>query len=151
MPILMSMTSGHGTGKSAMGGWIAAWMLSTRPDSIGTVTAGTATQLKGRTWAAIRHWLGLCLTADWFDIQATGIFHKQHRQTWKLLPQTCRKENAQAFAGQHARTSSSWYMFDEASEVPDPIWTTAYGGLTDGEPFLFAWVNPSGTRASSLR
>lgn len=142
MPILMSMTSGHGTGKSAMGGWIAAWMLSTRPDCIGTVTAGTATQLKGRTWAAIRHWLGLCLTADWFDIQATGIFHKQHRQTWKLLPQTCRKENAQAFAGQHARTSSSWYMFDEASEVPDPIWTTAYGGLTDGEPMMFAWGQP---------
>lgn len=142
MPILMSMTSGHGTGKSAMGGWIASWIVSTRPDSIGTVTAGTATQLKGRTWAAIRHWLGLCLTAEWFDIQATGIFHKRNRQTWKILPQTCRKENAQAFAGQHAKTSTSWYMLDEASEVPDPIWSTAYGGLTDGESMMFAWGQP---------
>lgn len=141
-PILMSMTSGHGTGKSAMGGWLASWIVSTRPDSIGTVTAGTATQLKMRTWAAIRHWLGLCLTAGWFDIQATGIFHKRNRETWKILPQTCRKENAQSFAGQHARTSSSWYMLDEASEVPDPIWTTAYGGLTDGEPMMFAWGQP---------
>ena len=139
MPILMSEASGHGTGKTAMGGFISSWVLSTRPDSIGTVTAGTATQLKNRTWAAIRHWVGLSLTAGWFDIQASGIFHKRNRETWKLTPQTCRKENAQSFAGQHARTSSSWYLLDEASEVPDDIWITAYGGLMDGEPMMFAW------------
>jgi len=40
MPILMNETSGHGTGKSAMGGWLADFILSTRPHSIGTVTAG---------------------------------------------------------------------------------------------------------------
>lgn len=142
MPIQMSMTSGHGTGKSAMGGWLTAWLLSTRPDSIGTVTAGTNTQLKMRTWAAIRHWVGLSLTADWFDIQATGIFHKRHRQIWKCLPQTCRKENAQAFAGQHSKGSSSWYIFDEASEVPDTVWTTSYGGLTDGESMHLSWGQP---------
>lgn len=139
MPILMTETSGHGTGKSAMGGWLAAFMLSTRPDSIGTVTAGTGTQLETRTWSAIKHWVSLCLTSSWFNIQASGIFHKRFRDTWKLMPQTCRKENAQAFAGQHARTSTSWYLFDEASEVPDPIWITAYGGLTDGESMLIAW------------
>lgn len=139
MPIKMTETSGHGTGKSAMGGWLAAFMLSTRPDSIGTVTAGTGTQLETRTWAAIKYWMGLCLTAPWFNIQASGIFHKRFKDTWKLMPQTCRKENAQAFAGQHARTSTSWYLFDEASEVPDPIWTTAYGGLTDGESMIIAW------------
>lgn len=142
MPLLFSETSGHGTGKSAKGGWLAAWLLSTRPDSIGTVTAGTNTQLKMRTWAAIRYWMGLCLTASWFDIQATGIFHKQNKDSWKLLPQTCRKENAQAFAGQHSKGSSSYYIFDEASEVADAIWTTAYGGLTDGESMMFAWGQP---------
>src|SRR6266571_9312726 len=62
MPILMSATSGHGTGKSVMGAWIADWILSTRPDSIGTVTAGTFTQLESRTWSAIQHWTRLCIT-----------------------------------------------------------------------------------------
>jgi hypothetical protein len=142
MPILMGEASGHGTGKSAMGGWIANWIASTRPDSIGTVTAGTATQLKMRTWAAVRYWFALSLTAGWFDIQASGIFHKRFRESWKILPQTCRKENAQSFAGQHSKGSTSWYLFDEASEVPDPIWTTAYGGLTDGESMMFAWGQP---------
>jgi hypothetical protein len=143
LPIQMSQTSGHGTGKSVLGAWIADWILSTRPYSIGTVTAGTATQLKMRTWAAIRHWTHLCYTADWFDTQATGIFAKgKARDTWKVVCQTCKQENAQSFAGQHARTSSSWYLFDEASQVPDAIWETAYGGFTDGEPMFFAWGQP---------
>ncbi|MGO9270814.1 MAG: terminase [Terriglobia bacterium] len=139
MPILMTMTAGHGTGKSVMGAWIADWILSTRPDSIGTVTAGTFTQLESRTWAAIQHWTKLCITAPWFHIQQHGIFHKMRPKTWKVVAQTCKEENAQSFAGQHARTSTSWYMFDEASLVPDTVWTVAQGGLTDGEPMFFAW------------
>ena len=141
MPVQMSETSGHGTGKSAMGAWIADWILSTRPRSVGTVTAGTFTQLEDRTWAAIRWWSQLCITASWFDIQARGIYHRDPKlaDVWKVVAQTCKEENAQSFAGQHARTSTSWYLFDEASEVPDGIWTTAYGGLTDGEPMFFAW------------
>ena len=139
LPILMDEASGHGTGKSAMGGWIASWILDTRPHSIGTVTAGTYVQLESRTWAAIQYWKKLSITAHWFDIQASGIFHKGFPDDWKVLPQTCKEQNAQSFAGQHAKTSTSWYLFDEASEVPDKIFHTAYGGLTDGEPMMFVW------------
>jgi hypothetical protein len=139
LPILMDEASGHGTGKSAMGGWISSWILDTRPHSIGTVTAGTYTQLESRTWAAIQYWKKLSITAHWFDIQASGIFHRSFPDDWKVLPQTCKEQNAQSFAGQHAKTSTSWYLFDEASEVPDKIFQTAYGGLTDGEPMMFAW------------
>lgn len=142
MPILMTATSGHGTGKSVMGAWIADWILSTRPDSVGTVTAGTWPQLESRTWAAIQHWTKLCITGHWFDIQARGVFHKLRPKTWKIVAQTCKENNAQSFAGQHARTSTSWYMFDEASLVPDKVWTVAQGGLTDGEPMFFAWGQP---------
>ncbi len=142
LPILMAETSGHGTGKSVMGAWIAAWILSTRRNSIGTVTAGTYTQLEEKTWAAIQHWMKMCITSHWFDIQASGIYHKRFPESWKLTPQTCKEENAQSFAGQHARKSTSWYLFDEASEVPDKIFETAYGGMTDGEPMCFVWGQP---------
>jgi hypothetical protein len=142
MPIRMAETSGHGTGKSAQGAWIADWILSTRPNSIGTITAGTFQQLEEKTWAAVTYWTKLCITAHWFDIQASGIYHKKFPQDWKVTPQTCKQENAQSFAGQHARRSTSWYLFDEASEVPDKIWETAEGGLTDGEPMFFAWGQP---------
>lgn len=139
MPILMAESSGHGTGKSAMGAWLTWWILSTRPGSIGTVTAGTYTQLESRTWAAIQWWGKLCVTAAWFDIQAHGIYSKEDPENWKCVAQACKEENAQSFAGQHARTSTSWYLFDEASEVPPAVWATASGGLTDGEPMFFAW------------
>ena len=139
MPILMSESSGHGTGKSAMGAWLTWWILSTRPTSLGTVTAGTYTQLETKTWAAVQWWGKLCITLHWFDVQASGIYSKEDPEHWNVTAQTCRKENFQSFAGQHARTSTSWYLFDEASEVPDLIWETANGGLTDGEPMFFAW------------
>ena len=58
------------------------------------------------------------------------------------MAQTCREENAQSFAGQHAATSTSWYLFDEASAIPDGIYKVAYGGLTDGEPMMFVWGQP---------
>ena len=143
MPILMCESSGHGTGKSVLGAWIANWILSTRPHSIGTVTANTFKQLESRTWAAIRRWTKLCITAHWFDIRMTGIYAKQYPEDWKVVMQTCREENSQAFAGQHAKNSTSWYLFDEASQIPDGIWDVANGGLTDGEPMFFAWGQPT--------
>jgi hypothetical protein len=49
----------------------------------------------------------------------------------KIVAVTCKEEeNSQAFAGQHAKTSTSRYLFDEAGIVPDGIWKVAYGGLT---------------------
>lgn len=143
MPILMALSSGHGTGKSVLGAWVACWLLSTRPHSIGTVTANTNQQLQERTWAAIKYWMNLCITAHWFEVLDRIVRHRQHPESWKAVAQTCKQENAQAFAGQHARTSTSWYMFDEASNIPDRIFEVAYGGLTDGEPMMFAWGQPA--------
>src|SRR6516162_1552891 len=134
MPVLMAASSGHGTGKSTLGAWIADWILSTRPYSIGTITANTYQQLEERTWAAVQRWTRLCMTAHWFHIRQKGIYSRQSPDNWKVVCQTCREENAQSFAGQHARTSTSWYLFDEASHIPDGIWDVAQGGLTDGEP-----------------
>lgn len=143
MPILMAASSGHGTGKSVLGAWITGWILSTRPYSIGTVTANTYMQLESRTWAAIQTWTRRCITAHWFHIHAKGIYSRISPDNWKVVAQTCKEENAQSFAGQHARTSTSFYIFDEASHVPDGIWEVAQGGLTDGEPMFFAWGQPA--------
>jgi hypothetical protein len=143
MPILMSASSGHGTGKTVLSAWIGDWLLSTRPHSVGTVTANTHKQLETRTGAILFSWTKLCITAPLFEIRKTGIYAKESPEDWKVVLQTCRKENAQAFAGQHAKNSTSWYMFDEASEIPDAIWDVAFGALTDGEPMFFAWGQPS--------
>ena len=145
-PIRMSTASGHGIGKSVLSAWLFWWVMSTRPDSRITVTANTFPQLQTKTWAAIQHWGKLSVARHWFEIGGQRAYHRNYQSTWFGSAQTCREENSEAFAGQHAATSSSVYLFDEASAVPDKIFEVAEGGLTDGEPMEFLFGNP--TRSS---
>jgi hypothetical protein len=119
------------------------WIMSTRPGSQGTVTANTYVQLDTKTWTAIRKWTNLCITAPWFDISGTKMAAKEAPEDWFCTPQSCREENSEAFAGQHAATATSFYVFDEASAVPDGIYEVSEGGLTDGEPMAFMFGNPT--------
>ena len=143
LPIREAVSSGHGIGKSTVAGWITNWILSTRPHSIGTVTANTFPQLETKTWPTILKWTRMAITAHWFDIGASKISAKCAPDSWFVTAQICRKENSEAFHGQHAAQSTSWYLFDEASAIPDEIWEAAEGGLTDGEPMIFALGNPT--------
>lgn len=142
-PIREAISSGHGIGKSTLSAWLADWILSTRPHSQGTVTSNTFSQLRNKTWAAIQRWTRLCITRDWFHVGADRISAICAPESWFLAAATCRAENSEAFAGQHAANSTSWYLFDEASAIPDIIWDVAEGGLTDGEPMIFALGNPT--------
>lgn len=135
------MSSGHGVGKSVIVAWLVDWLMSTRPFCRGTVTANTFTQLDTKTWASIQTWSKLLLNADWFNVTTARMYHRDHRESWFCAPQSSKEENSEAFAGQHAAGSSSWYVFDEASAIPPKIWEVAEGGLTDGEPFIFAFGN----------
>lgn len=143
MPIRMSRSSGHGIGKSTIVAWIVDWIRSTRPMSKGTVTANTFTQLKTKTWASIQSWCRLSITAHWFKVTNESFYHLQYPEGWRCDAQSCKEENSEAFAGQHAANSTSYYIFDEASAIPDSISTVAEGGLTDGEPMVFMFGNPT--------
>src|ERR1035437_7852058 len=142
-PILRAVASGHGIGKSALTAWLVLWLMSTLPYAQGTVTANTYVQLEAKPWAAIQKWHKLCLTGPWFACTTQRVYHKDAKESWFCAPATCKEENSEAFAGQHAATSSSFYVFDEASAVPDGIFEVAEGGLTDGHPFIFLFGNPT--------
>ena len=143
-----AVVSGHGIGKSAMTAWLVDWIMSTRPFAHGTVTANTAEQLSSKTWAEVAKWTRRCITGHWFDVTtgkgAMRMRHRDYPEEWFCTAQTCREENSESFAGQHAVNSTSFYIFDESSAVPDKIKEVAEGGLTDGEPMMFAFGN--GTR-----
>lgn len=142
-PIREAISSGHDTGKTTVAAWLVNWVKDTRDDSIGTVTANTFTQLETKTWAAIKKWARLAVTRDWWEVGQTMMYHRGRRETWFVSCQSSSEENSEAFAGQHASTSTSYYVFDEASAIPDEIWKVAEGGLTDGEPMIFAFGNPT--------
>ena len=142
-PTRFATASGHGVGKSALTAMLILFVMSTRPHSKGVVTANTGDQLRTKTWAELAKWKRMCITGHWFELTARSISHKKFDETWRVDAQTCREENSEAFAGLHAANSTPWYIFDEASAVPDKIWDVAEGGLTDGEPFFFAFGNPT--------
>jgi hypothetical protein len=143
LPIRQAVSSGHGIGKSTISAWLVNWIMSTRPNSQGTATANTFLQLQSKTWPAILKWTRLCITSHWFELGLQKIFAKAAPESWFVTAQTCRRENSESFHGQHAARSTSWYLFDEASAIPDEIWAAAEGGLTDGEPMIFAFGNPT--------
>lgn len=142
-PIRAAVSSGHGIGKSTLQAWLVNWLMSTRPHAKGTITANTSTQLQTKTWAAIQYWTRLCLCGHWFNINSERMYHPSYKESWFCTAQTCREENSEAFAGQHAADSSSFYINDEDSAVPDKIHEVEEGGLTDGEPFQFLFGNPT--------
>ena len=117
--------------------------MSTRPQAQGTITANTFPQLETKTWAAIQKWTKLCITRSWFEITSDAVYFRGKFDSWRLSAQSSKEANSEAFAGQHAADTTSFYVFDEASAISDVIWEVAFGGLTDGEPMFFAFGNPT--------
>jgi len=146
-PIRFSTASGHGIGKSALSAWLIKFLMDTRPLCQGTVTAVTADQLKAKTWMQVGKWHNRSVTEHWFDYNtgrgSMSLKHKKKGDEWCCNAQTCREENSEAFAGQHSVSSTSFYLFDEASGIPEKIFQVREGGLTDGEPMVFDFGNPT--------
>lgn len=141
MPILRAVSKGHGVGGSVMAAMLVNWISSTRPHSQGVVTANTNTQLETKTWASVRRWTKMCVFGRMFKVNTQRLYHPSFPESWFCSAQTCRSENSEAFAGQHAADSTSYYIFDEDSSIAEIIHTVAEGGMTDGEPMQFRFGN----------
>lgn len=147
-PIRAAVSSGHGAGKGALTGMIVNFLMSTRRDAKGTVTANTSTQLDDKTWAAILFWNKLSITSHWFEANTQILFRIGRRESWRVTPQTCAPENSEAFAGQHSERSTSFYINDEDSNVPEVIHEVQEGGLAKGEAMQFLFGNPTRRQGS---
>lgn len=126
-----AVASGHGVGKSSLVSWIIKWGMDTKPDTRGVVTANTETQLKSKTWAELGKWHALSITKDVFKLTATAYFHPEYERTWRLDMVPWSERNTEAFAGLHNQDRRILLIFDEASAIPDLIWETSEGALTD--------------------
>lgn len=146
--IQLAVASGHGVGKTALVSWIILWAISTKPDTRGVITANTETQLKTKTWAELGKWYQLFLAKDLFQHTATAIFAKDsaHERTWRIDMVPWSERNTEAFAGLHNKGRRILVVFDEASAIPDIIWETTEGALTDAETEIVWCVFGNPTR-----
>jgi hypothetical protein len=148
MPIRAAVSSGHGIGKGALTGMVVAFIMSTRRNAKGVVTANTGPQLQDKTWPSITTWVKRAITAHWFTVNTSILYRTGYRDVWKCSPQTCDPDNSESFAGQHNANSTSFYVNDEDSNVPEIIHEVQEGGLSDGEPMQFLFGNPTRRRGS---
>lgn len=146
--IQMARTSGHGIGKSACVSWIILWALSTFADTKGVVTANTENQLKTKTWVELAKWYRLFIARDFFKMTATAIFSADpaHERTWRIDMVPWSERNTEAFAGLHNQGKRILIIFDEASAIPDVIWETTEGALTDRDTQIIWCVFGNPTR-----
>jgi hypothetical protein len=140
--------SGHGVGKSALVAWLIKWGMDTKPDTVGVVTANTETQLKTKTWVELGRWHNISITKDIFKLTATAYYHPEHERTWRLDMVPWSERNTEAFAGLHNQNKRIILIFDEASAIPDLIWETAEGALTDKNTQILWCVFSNPTRSS---
>ena len=151
-PIRFATVTGHETGKTTLVAWLVKFIMDTRPMSKGSVTAMTDEQLRTKTWAEVGKWHYMSLTAHWFNYSASrgsmSLTHVNPRWTgsWRCDAKTAREEKSESFAGQHAPTATSFYIYDEASGIANKLFEVREGGLTSGEPMVFDFGN--GTRNS---
>ena len=147
--VRVAVASGHGIGKSALVAWIVLWALSTRPDTRGVVTANTEGQLRTKTWPELAKWLALCANRHWFTYTATSLHSANpgRDKTWRVDAITWSENNTEAIAGLHNKGKRAFALFDEASAIPEGVWETVEGALTDGGTELFwaAFGNPTRT------
>lgn len=131
--IQLARTSGHGIGKSALVSWVILWAVSTFEDTKGVVTANTENQLKTKTWVELAKWHRLFIGRGLFKLTATSLFSAdpEHEKTWRIDMVPWSERNTEAFAGLHNQSKRILVVFDEASAIPDVIWETTEGALTD--------------------
>src|SRR3990172_8800608 len=145
--IQIARTSGHGIGKSALVSWIILWAISTYEDTKGVITANTENQLKTKTWVELAKWYRLFIARDFFQMTATAIFSRdpEHERTWRIDMVPWSERNTEAFAGLHNKGRRIVLIMDEASAIPDVIWETSEGALTDADTQIIwcAFGNPT--------
>jgi hypothetical protein len=65
--------------------------MVTRPNSQGTITANTSTQLQTKTWPQVLKWMKLSIFASWFEFNSSRLYHPSTQPTfWAPTTRHCR-------------------------------------------------------------
>ena len=150
-----AVSSGRGIGKSALVSWLILWMLTTRIGSTVIVSANSEAQLRSVTWGELTKWAAMIINNHWWEISATKLVPakwvselverdlKKGTRYWAAEGKLWSEENPDSYAGVHNH-DGMMLIFDEASGIPDAIWSVGAGFFTENilDRYWFAFSNP---------
>ena len=151
----LAVSSGRGIGKSALVSWLILWMLTTRIGSTVIVSANSEAQLRSVTWGELTKWAAMVINGHWWEISATKLMPakwvcelverdlKKGTRYWAAEGKLWSEENPDSYAGVHNH-DGMMLIFDEASGIPDPIWSVGAGFFTENilDRYWCAFSNP---------
>ena len=142
-PRKVSVMSGHGIGKTATFSMLLLWFLFCYMDSQIACTAPSQSQMYDVLWKEIAVWLWRMpeRASQIFELSADYVRVLEKPKTWWARARTARKESPEAIAGIHA--DHVMIMVDEASAVPDEVYVTAKGALTNKNVLMLMISNPT--------
>jgi hypothetical protein len=130
-------------------------MLSTRIGSSVIVSANSENQLRTVTWGELTKWATMSINSHWWEVSATKLVPatwmtdlverdlKKGTRYWAAEGKLWSEENPDSYAGVHNH-DGMMVIFDEASGIPDAIWSVAAGFFTEKilDRYWFAFSNP---------
>lgn len=139
----ISISSGHGIGKSNVLAMLILWYLFCFKDSQIPCTAPTAEQMHDILWKelAAMHKRMPKAIQDKYEWSANYMRIIESPETWFARAKTARKENPEALAGVHG--DYVMFVVDEASGVPEEIFNTAEGAMTGENVIVIMISNPT--------
>ena len=138
----LCISAGGGIGKSALMAITAQFYLITHPFSVVPTTAPTGRQLNDVLWKEMRLWLNRNRLRDLYEIRKGRLFIKNFPE-WSSMARTVSKDQRElndTLAGFHSEYLL--IIVDEASGVPDPVFTALSGALTDERSRIALISNP---------
>lgn len=153
----LARASGRGIGKSALVSWLIDWFNTTRIGSTVIVSANTEAQLRTITWAELSKWTAMSIHEHWWEISGitrspakwlkAAVERDLQKGTgyWGAIGKLWSEENPDAYAGPHNH-DGMMVIFDEASGIPDSIWSVAKGFFTEPTQNRFFFAFSQGRR-----
>ncbi|MBA1218155.1 MULTISPECIES: hypothetical protein [Pseudomonas] len=131
----VSVSSGHGTGKTRSFGVTGLWHLLCYRNSNTYVTAPKLKTVREGVWKEMTNLKAEILkgphawVAEYFTIQAEKVYINTRSATWYITTRTAPRGSPENLAGTHG--DFLLWMADEASGIPDENFGVIGGALTD--------------------
>lgn len=144
----VSVSSGHGTGKSDMTSIIILAFIILNPESRVVVVANNAAQVRNVIWKYLKiNFKTLCRNLPWieryFELNEREFYAIGYKGIWSCIAKSARQGNEEALAGEHCHTYL--VVVDEASGLSDKALNVLSSALTEANNNMCLLSQPTRT------
>ena len=130
----VSVSSGHGTGKSDMASIMILAFMILNPESRVAVVANNAAQIRNVLWKYLKvNFKAICHNLPWieqyFELNEREFYAVGYKGVWSCIAKSAKRGNEEALAGEHCHTYL--VIVDEASGLPDKALQILAAALTE--------------------